>query len=306
MVYKTATTFPKPEMDESATARKVNIPRTLWPGVLILVLSIILSLLWPFPLARLLPAAPSAVLVILSFFCGYMDASLGMGYGSTLTPLLLLLGYRPLEIVPAIIASQLAAGGIAAWAHHVIGNVDLHPKNRAFRVALMLASTSLLGAPLGALIALYLPAQGFQAWVGSLICAIGIATLALKHSRFRFSWKRTIFLGFFAAFNKGSTGGGYGPVVMGGQLLAGVSGRNAVGIATLAESLTCVVGVAAYVFARGQVHWNLAPFLIAGAVAAVPFSTLTVAALRPHSLRSAIGVLTFTLGLLILLKAFVY
>jgi uncharacterized protein len=293
-------------MDESATARKVSIPRTLWSGGLILLLSIVLSLLWPFPAARLLSAAPSVVLVMLSFLCGYMDASLGMGYGSTLTPLLLLLGYRPLEIVPAIIASQLAAGGIAAWAHHVIGNVDLHPKNRAFRVAVLLASTSVLGTPLGALIALYLPALAFQAWVGSLICAIGIATLVLRRRHFRFSWKRTVLLGFFAAFNKGSTGGGYGPVVMGGQILAGVSGRNAVGIATLAESLSCVVGVATYVFARGEVRWHLAPFLIAGAVAAVPFSTLTVAALRPHLLRGAIGVLAFTLGLLILLKAFIY
>ena len=293
-------------MDDSAPARTVNIPRALWSGVILLFLSAILSLLWPFPTARLVPAMPSAALVLLSFLCGYMDASLGMGYGSTLTPLLLLLGYRPLEIVPAIIASQLSAGGIAAWAHHSIGNVDLRPGSRAFRVAILLASTSVLGAPLGALIALYIPALAFQAWVGSLVCAIGVATIALRSRHFRFSWKRTVSLGFFAAFNKGSTGGGYGPVVMGGQLLAGVSGRNAVGIATLAESLSCVAGIATYLFANGHVRWNLAPFLIAGAVAAVPFSAVTVAALRPHHLRSAIGVLTFTLGLLILLKAFVH
>ena len=285
---------------------KVSLPRALWTGVLILTVSIIISFWWPFPAARLLPAAPSVMLVLLSFACGYVDATLGMGYGSTLTPLLLLLGYQPLEVVPAIIASQLSAGGIAAWAHHYIGNVDLHPKNRAFRIACLLASTSVLGTSVGALVALYLPALYLQAWVGFLVCAIGITTIALNRRHFPFSWKRIVSLGIFASFNKGSTGGGYGPIVMGGQLLAGVGGKDAVGITTLAESLACVVGVITYCLARGGVRWHLAPFLIAGAVAAVPFSTVTVAALPPQHLKGAIGILTFTLGLLILLKVSIF
>jgi len=284
----------------------VSLPRALWSGVLVLAVSVVLSFWWPFPVARLLPAAQSVVLILLSFACGYVDASLGMGYGSTLTPLLLLLGYEPLAVVPAIIASQFAAGGIAAWAHHFIGNVDLHPRNRAFKVACLLASTSLLGTGAGALVALYLPARYLQVWVGLLVCAIGVATIAVKRRHLPFSWKRILSLGIFAAFNKGSTGGGYGPVVMGGQLLVGVSGKNAVGITTLAESLSCGVGIVFYLLAPRAVGWHLAPFLIAGAVAAVPFSTITVAALRPHQLKGAIGILTFTLGLLILLKVFIF
>jgi len=218
---------------------KVSLPRALWTGVLILTVSIIISFWWPFPAARLLPAAPSVMLVLLSFACGYVDATLGMGYGSTLTPLLLLLGYQPLEVVPAIIASQLSAGGIAAWAHHYIGNVDLHPKNRAFRIACLLASTSVLGTSVGALVALYLPALYLQAWVGFLVCAIGITTIALNRRHFPFSWKRIVSLGIFASFNKGSTGGGYGPIVMGGQLLAGVGGKDAGDNDTCREPRLC-------------------------------------------------------------------
>lgn len=37
--------------------------------------------------------------------------------------------------------------------------------------------------------------------------------------------------------------GGYGVVVTGGQILSGVNGNNAVGITSLAEELTCIVGV---------------------------------------------------------------
>lgn len=293
-------------MTDKPRIMKVHLPRAIWTGVFILAASIVLSFLWPFQTERLVPAAQSVVLVLLSFACGYIDSSLGMGYGSTLTPLLLLLGYRPLEVIPAIIASQFAAGGIGAWAHHLIGNVDLNPRNRAFRVASLLASTSVLGTGAGAMVAVYLPALYLQAWVGFLVCAIGIITISLSRRNFPFSWKRIVALGVVAAFNKGSTGGGYGPIVMGGQLLAGVSGKNAVGITTLAESLSCIVGVVTYLFAPGEISWRLTPFLIFGAVAAVPFSTLTVAALRPHYLKSAIGILTFTLGLLILLKTFVF
>jgi len=293
-------------MTDKPRIKETHLPRAIWTGIFILAASVGLSFWWPFQAERVVPAAQSVVFVLLSFACGYIDSSLGMGYGSTLTPLLLLLGYRPLEVVPAIIASQFAAGGIGAWAHHLIGNVDLHPRNRAFRVACLLASTSVLGTGIGALVALYLPALYLQAWVGLLVCAIGIVTISFSRRYFPFSWKRIISLGVFAAFNKGSTGGGYGPVVMGGQLLAGVSPKNAVGITTLAESLSCIVGVVTYLVAPGEVSWRLTPFLVVGAVAAVPFSTITVAALRPHHLKSAIGLLTFTLGLLILLKTLVF
>ena len=40
-----------------------------------------------------------------------------------------------------------------------------------------------------------------------------------------------------ASFNKGTSGGGYGSVVTGGQLPAGVDGENAVGITSIAEGL---------------------------------------------------------------------
>jgi uncharacterized membrane protein YfcA len=42
----------------------------------------------------------------LAFICEFMDSSLGMGYGTTLTPLLLLMGFEPLQVVPAVLMSE--------------------------------------------------------------------------------------------------------------------------------------------------------------------------------------------------------
>lgn len=280
--------------------------QTLLTGFGLLAAAVILIWWWPFPGERPLAITPALALMALSFVCGYVDSSLGMGYGSTLTPLLLLLGFAPLEVVPAIVATQLGAGAVGSLAHHYIGNVDLRPGGRAFKVAAVLASTAIAGSAAGVYVAVRIPESYLQTWVGVMVCAIGAVTLILYGRRIAFSWGRIIVLGIVGAFNKGTTGGGYGPLIMGGQILAGVAGKDAVGITTFAETLTCVVAVAGFLMARDHIIWRLTPFLLAGALAAVPFSAFTVAILRSHHIKIAIGVLTIALGLLILLKTYVF
>jgi len=63
-----------------------------------------------------------------SFAAEYVDSILGMGYGTTLTPVLLLIGFAPLEVVPALLVSQLLAGLLSGSVHHSMGNVDLKPR----------------------------------------------------------------------------------------------------------------------------------------------------------------------------------
>ena len=61
---------------------------------------------------------------VLAFICEYVDATLGMGYGTILTPLLLLLGLAPLQVVPAVLFSQFLAGLAGGFWHHRLGNVS--------------------------------------------------------------------------------------------------------------------------------------------------------------------------------------
>lgn len=53
-----------------------------------------------------------AVVAIVALFCEYTDASIGMGYGTALTPILLIMGFLPLDVVPAVLLGQLAGGFI--------------------------------------------------------------------------------------------------------------------------------------------------------------------------------------------------
>jgi len=239
--------------------------------------------------------------------CEFVDSTLGMGYGTTLTPLLLLFGFSPLQIVPAVLLSELVTGLSAALAHHRAGNVDLKPGTRAFKVGLVLGACSIVGTVAAVFIAVNVPKTVLTTWIGLLVVAVGVLILVTvaRRALVKFSWAKVLGLGTLASFNKGMSGGGYGPLVCGGQLLSGMDSKNAIAITSLAEGLTCVVGVVVYFIAREAFPWRLTLPLALGALCSVPFSAWAVKKVKAKPLTIAIGVLTTALGLFTLLKTYV-
>jgi uncharacterized membrane protein YfcA len=235
-------------------------------------------------------------ILILAFACELVDSSLGMGYGTTLTPLLLLMGYKPVEIVPAVLMSECITGMLAGLAHHEFGNVDLRPGTRDFKVTLVLTGLSVVGVLLGVGIAINIPSWALKAYIGVLVLTIGLTTLRNHRREIPFSWRRIGSLGLLAALNKGISGGGYGPVVTGGQVLSGIRGRTAVGIASFAEGVASAVGAAAYLCTGAPFPWHLAPSLLIGAVISVPISAYAVSRLPARRLTLLIGSLSTGLG----------
>jgi hypothetical protein len=117
-----------------------------------------------------------------------------------------------------------------------------------------------------------------------------------------FSWRRISGLGLLAAFNKGISGGGYGPVVTGGQVLSGINGRSAIGIASLAEGITSAAGVVAYLCSGATTGWHLAPSLLLGATLSVPISDYVVSRLPTERLTLVIGSVSTGLGIYTLVR----
>ena len=265
-------------------------------------------------------------IIIVAFFAEYIDSTLGMGYGTMLTPLLLIFGFNPLQVVPAVLLSELITGLLAGFTHHKAGNVNFKPKSTNIRyiikrlkelgysetfrrgvpihlkIALVLAACSIIGTIAAVFIAVNIPKFWLKLYIGLLVTVIGLVILFTLNKNYKFSWKKILGLGFIASFNKGMSGGGYGPVVTGGQLLSGVKGRNAVGITSLAEGLTCAVGVVAYLLTKSIIDWRLAPYLIIGAVLSVPFSALTVKKIKTRTLAIIIGITTLILGAFTIIK----
>jgi hypothetical protein len=269
----------------------------------------------------------TGAIIVLAFLCEYMDSTLGMGYGTTLTPIFMLLGFTPIQIVPVILLSELISGLLAGFFHHREGNVNLKPQSADIfkitkllsplgyiecfkktvpphlKVALLLAACSIVGTIVAVLVALNIPKFWLNLYIGCLVLSMGVIILVTLNKKFNFSWKKITLLGLVASFNKGMSGGGYGPVVTGGQILAGVDGRSAVGITSLAEGLTCAVGVLAYIFiSKKPLDWALAPWVIIGAVLSVPLSAKSVKIMNEKKLKLAIALLTLTLGTVTIIK----
>jgi len=247
----------------------------------------------------------SIFIIFLAFLCEYVDSSLGMGYGTTLTPVLLIMGYSPLQVVPALLLSELLSGLSAAFFHHKMKNADFRAGAKDFKIATVLVAASIFGTALAIFVALTLPSFYVKLYIGILVFTMGLLILLTRKKTFPFSWKKISGLGLLAAFNKGISGGGYGPIVTSGQLLSGVNSKAAVGITSLAEGLTCFVGVGGYLlFTNHTVDWSLAPSLIIGALLSVPLAVFTVKKVKEGNLRVIVGVVTLCLGLLTLGKVF--
>ncbi|RLF96972.1 hypothetical protein DRN50_00005 [Thermococci archaeon] len=110
-------------------------------------------------------------------------------------------------------------------------------------------------------------------------------------------------IGTLASFNKGISGGGYGPLVCGGQILSGVDAKPAIGITSFAEGLTCLVGVIVYLLSGNIIFWaTLAPSVIVGAVFSVPFATYTVSRINTRNMKLFIGIGITILGIFTISK----
>jgi hypothetical protein len=263
--------------------------------------------------------------LLISIVIEYIDATLGMGYGTALTPILLLMGFSPLQVVPAILLAQFIAGIIAAVLHHGAGNVSFDfkndheheivkrlgklgyiPRSTDSKIALVLVICSIAGVIIAVVIALSLPVFYLELYIGLLVMSMGILVLIKHKTQVKFSWKRIIGIGVLASFNKGISGGGYGPLVVSGQILSGVNSKNSIGITALTEGVTCLVGVLAYSYFAKQVDWTLAPYLLIGSLVSVPLSVYTVKIMPAKKFTLMIGGVTTFLGMMILTKLIIY
>ncbi len=251
----------------------------------------------------LLPRA-AIVVFFAALTCEYIDSSLGMGYGTTLTPLLLLAGFAPLDIVPAVLLSEAVTGAAAGLMHQRDGNVDFLRDARARRTALLLIALSTVGAIVAATLAVKVSKAMLTLFIAGIIIAMGIVILLTIRRPFRYRPSGIVAIGAAAAFNKSLSGGGYGPLVTAGQVVSGLPPKHAVAITSITESFTCIVGLAAYLALGRQIDWGLALPLVTGALLSVPIATLTVRRLPEKGLRITLGVVTLALGVLALSAVF--
>jgi len=255
-----------------------------------------------------------------ALICEFIDSALGMLYGTILSPVLIIAGFNPVLVIPAILFSQAIGGLTASVFHHRKKNVDFsfksnNPKyiverlkdlgyketfNRGttkdFKVSFCIFSLGIIATIFAAFIAINISKEVLKTYIGILVLLMGV--IVLSGISFKFSWKKIIGIGILSAFNKGLSGGGFGPIVTAGQIIGGRNGKNSIGATTLAEAPICIAGFLTYFFTRGILNWNFILILTGGALAGAIIGPQFTARFKSEKkLKLILGILVLILGI---------
>jgi uncharacterized membrane protein YfcA len=249
------------------------------------------------------PTWQPLVLAAIAFCCEFVDSSLGMGYGTTFTPLLLLMGFELTTVVPVILLSEFLTGMTAGGFHHALGNASFKARSRDSSVAMVLGGAGVFGALVAVQFLTRVPRFWARLYFALMITAMGLVILARRNHSYRFSWSKLVGLGLVSSFNKGMSGGGYGPLVVGGQLLSGCNAKNAVACTSIAESVVCLVGLIGFAIAGIFPTPALAIPIVVGAVLSAPCASAMTRYLNNRlDLTKLVGVIVLILGIVCLVK----
>ena len=177
------------------------------------------------------------LILFAALVCQYISLSIGVGYGIILTPLLLILGFAPLQVVPAVLFSQLAGGTIGSVVHHRLGNIELGfrrdrkpakgglrgldylPRSNDAKVIAILAAFGVIGVLVGVFTAVNIPQIALETYIGVMVLGIGLLILLRLNKKSNFSWRGLTAVGLLGGFNKGISGGAYVVLAAGGQII---------------------------------------------------------------------------------------
>lgn len=321
------------------------------------------------------------ILSAISFITQFIDSALGMGFGTAATPILLILGYEPSEIVPAVLLTEFIAGVVVTITHGLLKNIqfkkgqdkeenanqkkgqekeNLQEKNGTkqtksmvkekllkknkqkttlgrwiakllarinnltddVKVIIILSSFAILGTITAGVLSVIFEYNdaftfGVKLYIGAMIFSIGVILLIFRNKELEISWSRIISLGALAGFNKGISGGGYGPLTVAGQILSGRDGTHAIASTLFSETIAVFVGTITYVLTHifvslsrnSTISWEylqLAPYLILGAVIAAPLAALVTNKIESKWLKRGVGYVTIFLGLFSLIRVILF
>ena len=243
-------------------------------------------------------------LVIPSFLTAVIDIVFGMGFGLTMTPILLLMGYAPHEIVPALLFSSMLGNLVSSFFHHKFKNVDFSLCSYHFNMSILIGILGVIGSFVGAYVSIGISDFYLGLYIGLLIVSLGLFLLINKKLKSRFTWRRLSFLGLFGAFNKGISGSGFGPIITTGMIIMNINEKVAVSIQTFSELFVSISGFLTFVFAGSQISWDLLIPLSIGVILSTPLAAFLVHKFDSRKLRMAIAFVTVLLGIFTLLSLF--
>ncbi len=222
--------------------------------------------------------------VLIAAFFEFMDASAGMGFGTALTPLLLMLGFDPKQIVPVVMIQQGAAGLVGAFLHREFENVEwkFKPMSETIKLAMIIVISGVIFNIIS-IVGVYKIFQVDKIWIKAyvalLLLMMGVTSLFQSKKERPYKPGKMVFWASLAGFNKGVGGGGYGPVVTIGGMMAGVPVKSMMAVTAISEGSVSTCSVIVWLLMLGSgvtIDYILLPsFMLATMFSAVAAPYMT-------------------------------
>src|SRR5919198_3593141 len=251
---------------------------------------------------------------LLACFFETVDSSAGMGFGTSLSPLLLVLGFSPLQVVPVLVAAQAFTSATGGLMHREFENIDFswRPLNRASKTVLLVAVPGVVGACVSVVLSystFTLPDSVIETYIAILVLVMaGLGgTKGLRGGGRPHRPQRLPIFGAVAGVNKGIGSGGYGPVITLGGVLSGVLEKTSVAITTMAEGFASTAGAITFlvIFLLGtEGDWRLLPLLWLGAFPASVVGPYLVRVLPVRVWRYFVPVYATAIATILLVDTF--
>lgn len=265
--------------DYVSGARKTLV--AVWGGAAVVLLAaVVLRLLGVAPLAahpiEYSPIVLVALGLLVSFVGEYARSILGMGYGTTVTGILVAFGMDPHMVVPAVLLLGLLSASIEVGSYGWSDPSVPMPSRRLLEIGAIVAIAGMLGAVLGAWAAVSLPGSALAAVIAAVLVAMGLLTAVQGRVSFQPLKGRVaaVLLGLIGGTGRGLMGGAYGPVLGSLDMEASDSPETTRAVLALPELLSCAAALVVFGIPASPPLWNLIGGLMVGSLVAKMLSAL--------------------------------
>lgn len=258
------------------------------------------------------------ILFLSGFIAKLIDSALGMMYGTLLVPILIGSKFDPLVVIPSVLLSQGVGNLTASIFHHKFNNASLTPYHinpkliftklkthgflhciksnlsRELKIVIINTFLGIFTVSLAAIIATHIPIKILKNYITLIVTLMGF--LLLSKLQFKFSWKKIFLVSIISGFNKGLTGGGFGPLLTAGQIVGGQHTHKSVATTNLSSAIVCIIGFFSYYFINGFSQWGFLLSLTGGAVLGGPLGAMLASKIKIKKLRLIMGVVCVGLG----------
>ena len=259
------------------------------------------------------------IVILIIFVFDLLDSSAGQGLGTISAPLLLMLGFSAYQVIPSLVIVAAMSGLVSGWFHHEFQNVHYSlkkPLNDETKTVLFTAGVgSMMIATSVILVHYFIQPPDFILSLYITITVILMGLLGLVRVKkgtedYKYRPKFIVTFAAIAGFNKGVGGGGYGPVLVMGNVLSGIYEKTAAALTQTTEGIVSTVGAVcfftlAFMDPNTRIDFLLLPSMFTGSFFASVLAPYILRVLPNKIWKILIPTYAFSIGVYFVIRLFI-